>query len=51
VLLIAGRPSNEAELGRLYAETAPEVITLWSLPDTAHTAALRRIRPSTGNGC
>jgi uncharacterized protein len=41
VLLIAGTPSNEAKLGQLYAETAPEVVTLWSLPDTPHTAALR----------
>jgi pimeloyl-ACP methyl ester carboxylesterase len=41
VLLIAGRPSNEATLSRLYAKTAPGVVTLWSLPDTAHTAALR----------
>lgn len=41
VLLIAGRPSNEAKLSRLYAERAPEAVTLWALPDTAHTAALR----------
>lgn len=41
VLLVAGSPSNEATLSRLYAETAPEVVTLWSLPHTPHTGALR----------
>ena len=41
VLLIAGSPSNEASLSALYAETAPNVVTLWPLPDTPHTGALR----------
>jgi pimeloyl-ACP methyl ester carboxylesterase len=41
VLLIAGSPANEATLSRLYAQAAPDVISLWSLPDTHHIAALQ----------
>jgi pimeloyl-ACP methyl ester carboxylesterase len=41
VLMISGAPSNERKLDPIYAGTAPDVITLWSLPDTPHTQAVR----------
>ena len=41
VLMISGAPSNEQKLDPVYADAAPDVITLWSLPDTPHTQALR----------
>ena len=41
VLMISGAPSNERKLDPLYADAAPGVISLWSLPDTPHTQALR----------
>lgn len=41
VLMISGAPSNEQKLDPVYTDAAPDVITLWSLPDTPHTQALR----------
>jgi hypothetical protein len=41
VLMISGAPSNERKLDPIYANAAPDLITLWSLPDTPHTQALR----------
>lgn len=41
VLMLAGAPSNEQKLDPIFAEAAPRAITLWSLPDTPHTQALR----------
>jgi uncharacterized protein len=40
VLMISGAPSNERKLDPVYADAAPDVITLWPLPDTRHTRAL-----------
>jgi alpha/beta superfamily hydrolase len=40
VLMISGAPSNERKLDPIYAAAAPDVITLWPLPDTPHTQAL-----------
>jgi pimeloyl-ACP methyl ester carboxylesterase len=40
VLMISGAPSNERRLDPVYADAAPDVITLWPLPDTPHTQAL-----------
>jgi uncharacterized protein len=40
VLLIAGSDPQEAELGPVYASSAPATVTLWALPDTGHTRAL-----------
>jgi pimeloyl-ACP methyl ester carboxylesterase len=42
VLMISGAPSNERKLDPEYADAAPDAITLWSLPDTPHTQALRK---------
>lgn len=41
VLMISGAPSSEQKLDPVYTDAAPDVITLWSLPDTPHTQALR----------
>jgi pimeloyl-ACP methyl ester carboxylesterase len=41
VLMISGAPSNERKLDPVYADAAPDVITLWPLPDSPHTQALR----------
>jgi uncharacterized protein len=41
VLMISGAPSNERKLDPVYTDAAPDVITLWTLPDTPHTQALR----------
>ena len=41
VLMISGAPSNERKLDPVYTNAAPDVITLWTLPDTPHTQALR----------
>jgi pimeloyl-ACP methyl ester carboxylesterase len=40
VLMISGAPSIERKLDPVYAAAAPDVITLWPLPDTPHTRAL-----------
>jgi uncharacterized protein len=43
VLLVTGEEPQEATAGRHLREAAaPGVVTLWELPDTAHTAALAR---------
>ena len=42
ILMISGAPSNERKLDPIYAEASLDRITLWSLPDTPHTEALRR---------
>ena len=44
-LMISGAPSNERKLDPIYAEAARDTITLWALPDTPHTQALR-VHPS-----
>ncbi len=41
VLMISGAPSIERKLDPVYTDAAPDVITLWSLPDTPHTQALQ----------
>ena len=41
VLLIAGSPALELEIGRLYARRGGANVHLWQLPDTPHTAGLR----------
>ena len=41
VLMISGSPSNERKLDPIYADAARDTITMWALPDTAHTQALR----------
>jgi pimeloyl-ACP methyl ester carboxylesterase len=41
VLMISGAPSIERKLDPVFIDAAPDVITLWSLPDTPHTQALR----------
>jgi uncharacterized protein len=41
VLLIEGNGPKETALGPVYADARPQSITLWSLPDTPHTAAIR----------
>jgi uncharacterized protein len=41
VLMISGAPSNERKLDPIYADAAGSAITLWALPDTPHTQALR----------
>jgi hypothetical protein len=40
VLMISGAPANERRLDPVYADAAPDTITLWPLPDTPHTRAL-----------
>ena len=40
VLMISGAPSNEQKIDPVYAAAAPDVITLWPLPDSPHTQAL-----------
>jgi pimeloyl-ACP methyl ester carboxylesterase len=40
VLLIAGSPANEATLGPIYADAAPESVTLWSIPEAPHIGGL-----------
>ncbi|HEX6580783.1 MAG TPA: alpha/beta fold hydrolase [Actinomycetota bacterium] len=40
VLMISGAPPSERKLDPVYADAAPDVITLWPLPDTPHTRAL-----------
>ena len=44
VLLIAGEPTNEQKLAPLHATAASDLVTLWSVPDTPHTQALRTHR-------
>ena len=41
ILMISGSPPNERKLDPVYADAAPDVITLWALPDSPHTQALR----------
>jgi alpha/beta superfamily hydrolase len=40
VLLIAGSPANEARLGPVYADAAPETLTLWSIQEAPHIGGL-----------
>lgn len=44
ILLIAGEPTNEQKLAPLHAAAAPDLVTLWSVPDAPHTQALRTHR-------
>ena len=43
-LLIAGRPRGELAAAARYQAAAPEVVSIWHLPDTPHTDALAEHR-------
>ena len=39
-LLIVGAPANERTLGALYADAAPDTISMWSIPQAPHVGGL-----------
>ena len=39
-LLIAGAPANERSLDRLYADAAPDTVSLWEIPSAPHIGGL-----------